>query len=240
MLLAAAICAPLQARAAASAEEIRSAVEKVYGAGDYQRELPLPDGADGRGIRNWRRDDGDARASDRYRPALRQNRPGSGFDFQLPAGVVDVLELLMWVVLFAGGALILYFLVNETGLYFRRKRGEGRVEEEVEGPAREQRPGDALLADYDRLAAEGDYAGAVHALLLHCIARMRERGDSLSSSMTSREIVRRLPLEEQEREALTLLVRVTELTHFGGRGATEADFRQCRDQSRRIAAGGTA
>lgn len=136
MLLAATTCAPLQARAAASAEEIEAAMEHVFDAGDYQRELPFSersgDGADGEGAEiwdnpDWWRNEGETQAPDLYRPAP-QEKSSSGFDFNLPPAIVEVLRVLMWVVLFAGGALILYYLLNEARLFSRWKKEGWRDE----------------------------------------------------------------------------------------------------------------
>jgi len=67
---------------------------------------------------------------------------------------------------------------------------------------------------------------------------IRERGIALSTSLTSREILRRASLGDREKDAFRALVDVTELTHFGGRRATEADFLRCRDLFHRIAQAG--
>lgn len=223
-------------------------MEHVFNAGDYQRDLPFSersgDGTDGEGSEiwdnpDWWRNEGETQAPDLYRPAP-QEKSRSGFDFNLPPAIVEVLRVLMWVVLFAGGALILYYLLNEARLFSRWKKEGWRDDADDNMAAGQPARGGVLLGDYDGLAAEGDYAGAVHALLLHYFARLRERGATLSPSMTSREILRRLRLEEHEKEALSVLVRVTELTHFGGRGATEGEFRRCRDLYRRVTAGGAA
>lgn len=249
LLLGAMLCAPTPALAAASAEEIKTAVEDVLAGGDYQRELPLPRGSghgesgeEGSGLwsnPDWWRNEGDAQAPDLYRPPPEQTQKNPlGLD--LPPELVKVLRMLMWVVLFVGGALLIYYLVNEALLYTRwKKRGQAESRADGEGED-EADAGRFRLEDFDSLAARGDYAGAIHALLLHCLVRLGERGAELSSAMTSREILRRLQLEQQEREALSVLVRLTEVTHFGGRGASEADFRQCRALYENIAMGGAA
>lgn len=248
LLLALTVCLPASARAAASAEEIEAAVEGVLAAGDYQRDLPLPRGSgSGEGGADsglwsdpdWWRNEGDTQAPDIHRPRPEQTE-NTSFRLDLPPEVIEVLRMLMWAVLFAGGGLLLYYLVNEAMLYFRWKHGGG-PESETSGEMEEaDSPRGILLEDFDTLAAKGDYAGAIHALLLHCLVRLGERGAELSSAMTSREILRRLKLEQQEREALSVLVRVTEVTHFGGRSASEADFRQCRALYENIATGKAA
>lgn len=231
--------------AAASAEDIEAAVESALSKGDYQRELPVPDpseGENGGGLwsdPDWWRNEGDAQAPDLYRPAPEQMDQDS-FSLNLPPELVEVLRMLMWAVLFAGGGLLLYFLVNEAAYYFRwKKRGETEGEP-GSGAAGEDSSGGFLLEDFDSLAARGDYAGAIHALLLHCILHLGERGAEFSSAMTSREILRRLKLEQAEREAMSVLVRMTEVTHFGGREASETDFRECRGLYEQITAGNPA
>lgn len=248
LLLAAGLCAPSKAWAAASAEEARAAVQKVLEAGDYQSELPLPKVSGGEGSSGesgiwsdpeWWRDEGDAQAPDIYHPAPQQ-RNSSGFDLNLPPAVVEALRLLMWGVIFAGVALLVYYLINEARLFSRWKQEDWQQPDEGAAAAGSAQARGITLEDCDRLAAGGDFAGAIHALLLHWIGRLRDRGVSFSSSMTSRELLRRLKLEEPEREALSLLVRLAELTHFGGRVASESDFRECRALYERVAAGGAA
>lgn len=242
LFLIAASFAPAPVLAASSAEEIEAAVETALSAGDYQRELPVADPSDGEGggglwsDPNWWRNEGDAQAPDLYRPAPEQMDQDS-FSLNLPPELIKVLRMLMWAVLFAGGGLLLYYLVNEAAHYFQwKKRGltEGEPGNGMDG---EDLPTGFVLEDFDGLAARGDYAGAIHALLLHCIVHLGERGAELSSAMTSREILRRLKLERVEREAMSVLVRMTEVTHFGGREASELDFRECRALYEQIAAG---
>lgn len=232
---------PAPVLAAASAEDIEAAVETALSGGDYQRELPVPDPSEGEGgglwsDPDWWRNEGDAQAPDLYRPAPEQMDQDS-FSLDLPPELIRVLRMLMWAILFAGGGLLLYYLVNEAAHYFQwKKRGE--MERASIGDAQyDDLPGGLLLEDFDSLAASGDYAGAIHALLLHCILRLGERGAEFSSAMTSREILRRLKLEQAEREAMSVLVRMTEVTHFGGREASESEFRKCRVLYEQITAG---
>jgi hypothetical protein len=232
---------PTPVLAAASAEDIEAAVEAALAGGDYQRELPVPDPSDGEGggglwsDPDWWRNEGEAQAPELYRPAPEQMDQDS-FSLNLPPELVEVLRMLMWAVLFAGGGLLLYYLVNEVTQYFRLKT-RGKAEwQPGDGAEDEDSPSGFVLENFDSLAARGDYAGAIHALLLHCLLRLGERGAEFSSAMTSREILRRLKLEQVEREAMSVLVRMTEVTHFGGREASESDFRECRALYEQIAA----
>jgi hypothetical protein len=71
--------------------------------------------------------------------------------------------------------------------------------------------------DAARLAAEGRYAEAVHALLLAAIRHFAARTrTAIQPSRTSRELVRTLPLAPEAREAFGDLVRTVERSLFGG------------------------
>lgn len=233
------------ASAAPSPEEVRDTVDSVFAAGDYQRDLPLPaasDGGEGDGELwsdpDWWRNEGDTQAPEFYRPRARDSE-SDGFEFSLPPAVARVLKVLMWIVFIAGGALGAFYLMNEAQLFSRWRKGGWQEAGESGDAAADETAGreGARREEYERLAARGEYAEAVHALLLRSIALIRDRGVALSSALTSREILRQAPLEDAEKDAFSTLVGVTEITHFGGRGATEADFLQCRDLFHRIARG---
>jgi len=53
--------------------------------------------------------------------------------------------------------------------------------------------------------------------------------------MTSREILARVPLLADARDALHALIITVELTHFGGDDATLEDYVQCRAQFQKFA-----
>ena len=235
VLLLEASQAPERAGAAASPDDIRGSVEDVFAAGDFQRTLPLPaaseDGGQGAddpwSDPDWWRNEGDSQAPDVYRPGPEDR---DKFSFKLPPAVARVLKVLMWVVFLAGGALVAFYLANEARLFSRWKKEDwqetGESADAAGGPPGRDGAG---LEDYESLAARGEYAEALHALLLRSIALILDRGVALSSALTSREILRQVPLDDAERDALSTLVGATEVTHFGGRGATEADYLRCRD-----------
>ncbi len=237
--------------AAAPDEEVETALGRAYAAGDYQRELPLYEASEGEGRGgdhpmadpDWWRNEGDAQAPDLYRPGS-PDADSDVFDFEIPPALRQVLRVLMWIVFVAGGALVAYYLLNEARLFSRWKKA-GWQSDGAAGAAgvESTAPSVAALEDPESLAARGEYAEAVHVLLLRSIMLIRDRGAALSTSLTSREILLRAPLEEPEKDAFKTLVGVTELTHFGGRDATEDDFLRCRDLFHRIAqsaAGGAA
>ena len=88
------------------------------------------------------------------------------------------------------------------------------------GPEREPE-----LEDASRLAAEGRYGEAIHALLLAAIHHFAARARmQVPPSRTSRELARLLPLGSEARPAFNELVRAVELYLFGGVDAGREDY----------------
>ena len=85
------------------------------------------------------------------------------------------------------------------------------------------------IASAEALAAEGRWAEAIHALLLETLEAL-SRAARLAPSLTSREIVARVPLPVRAREALSGLVLAVEVSRFGGADAAEGDYRACLDR----------
>jgi hypothetical protein len=94
----------------------------------------------------------------------------------------------------------------------------------------------------DLAAREGDFAAAVHLLLLGTIEEIRASlGYDAPASLTSREIVARAPLPAGAQPPLAALVAAVERSHFGARPVVEADYRRClawHDDLLRACAGG--
>jgi hypothetical protein len=91
-------------------------------------------------------------------------------------------------------------------------------------------PGPAPVPDSERLAGEGLYGEAVHAILLAVLARFAAR---LHPAWTAREASRAIGRKE-----LAGLVELVEVTLFGGREATRADYERALKLQR--ACGGEA
>jgi hypothetical protein len=99
----------------------------------------------------------------------------------------------------------------------RRRGSAGPEIGPVAAPAAAGPEPEPAFEDASRLAAQGRYAEAVHALLLAAIRHFAERSrTAVQPSRTSRELVRLLPLGPETREAFTELVRTVELSFFGG------------------------
>lgn len=145
---------------------------------------------------------------------------------------------LLWVLVAAGCALIAFYLMSQMPQRFGRKRDDPQEQPDprwrVDGPLQPTDPGSLGLAD--RLAGQGDFAAAIHLLLMRSFEDLRRHIDgAIAASLTSREIVSHVPLDEDRRGALTVMVSAAELCHFGGRPPTEADYQRCRTSFIRFA-----
>lgn len=192
---------------------VREKARAALAGGKYQRVLPQHEAEnDPRKPYDWRsRGRGDGRADD---SGVAVPLIGAGAFL----GTVIFVILLGVVVL-----LILGWIVREVVERRRRSGGETR-------PASETGAADApqvalSFDDASRLAAEGRYAEAVHALLLAAIRHFAERSrTAIQPSRTSRELVRTLPLGPEAREAFGELVRTVELSLFGGAPVGAEDY----------------
>jgi hypothetical protein len=151
-----------------------------------------------------------------------------------PSSSGDVGTYLLWVLIVAGGVLLVFYILNEIPLLVKRARAGNRQgprsvsrseTEEMVGPASE-----GLLEETDRLASQGDYGDAVHVLLLRILEDLRSHlGPELRPSLTSREIVKHVTLPDDGASALGRIVNVAERSHFGGRAPSELEYRACRE-----------
>lgn len=147
----------------------------------------------------------------------------------------SLISLLMWGCVIVGIALTAFWLARDL-LKFT---------EDVELPPDESGRSDAAataaiidrpLGDADELARRGEYAEAIHTLLLRTLHELvRGAAVSVERSHTSREILARVPVLADAREALAGLIAAVELTHFGDASATAADYERCRQQFQRFA-----
>jgi hypothetical protein len=91
------------------------------------------------------------------------------------------------------------------------------------------------LTDADALAASGDYADAMHLLLMAALAALRRRLDvEMRSSQTSRELLRSLSLGGAEREALQKIIAGVELAWFGEKPTAATDYAFVRECFQRL------
>jgi hypothetical protein len=91
------------------------------------------------------------------------------------------------------------------------------------------------LGDADRFAATGDWAAAIHILLLTSIDLLRRRvGQAIPAAMTARELVGRARVPDPARADFAMLVAASELCHFGGRSANRTLYDSCRVHYERL------
>ncbi len=220
------------ADAAATANEIHRTAEDVLSGADYQRELPRargdPSPERNGAPRRPRPEDGAPDDTTREVPR------GPGDKLEAPGALGDVGRFLLWVLVFAGGALLVFYLLNELPLLAKRARDgrhQGTSPEAHLANEESAGPGDGgSLEEIDRLARQGDYGEAVHELLQRSLENLRRRLDpALWPSLTSREIMGRVSLTEGGKSALGLIVTAAELSHFGGRAPSEPEYRACRE-----------
>jgi hypothetical protein len=111
------------------------------------------------------------------------------------------------------------------------RAGAGTVAADETSPG-ESAPGAqaVVIEAADELAARGRFVEAMHLLLLHGLAHIRQRLDQqFSDSLTSREILHSTNLSEAARASLRDVVNRVELTYFGQRPAALADYTACRE-----------
>lgn len=90
---------------------------------------------------------------------------------------------------------------------------------------------DRPLGDADELARRGEFAQAIHTLLLRTLHELaRSAAVGVAPATTSREILAKVPLLADAREALGGLITAVEITHFGDEPANAADYERCRRQ----------
>ena len=150
-------------------------------------------------------------------------------------GPVRVLlpNIMVKIGLILGGVLVLAVLLN---LFFSTDRWADRDDPATNG-------NDAFdlerldLGDPDRLAADGRYADAIHAMLLRALALSAGRLElTWPHSLTSREIMGSASLTEPARANLDDLIARVEIHHFGGRTPHREDFLHCREVYESLAA----
>jgi hypothetical protein len=142
------------------------------------------------------------------------------------ARIVFVILLVVAVVLIAGWGF------REVRMRTRKVSAVGGAAEGAVEEADDQEPS---FEDATRLAAEGRYAEAIHALLLAAIRHFAERSRTpVQASRTSRELVRLLPLGAATKEAFTELVGTVELSLFGGLPVGRDEYEQSLSRFRAL------
>ena len=142
-----------------------------------------------------------------------------------------IMTMFMWGLVAVAAALLIFWFISEFT----------KGDPDVAAPAADDADAavkaataaviDRPLGDADDLAARGEYAEAIHTLLLRTMHELaRSSQVRVERSHTSREILRRVALAPDARDALGVLITYVELTHFGDEPAGANDYQRCREQ----------
>lgn len=169
-----------------------------------------------------------------------------------PQALSSELQLLFWVV---GLALLGYLLLPSISELIWQRGGQRALTERKARKAKQkqeealtQNPmptGDEALLQAEEDARKGDFANAVHRLWLGLLFELGHDGRtrSMSPSDTGRDIVMNLRNQPHLAQALKTLVVRVEVSHFGGRPLTRADYGACVKafhSAKHLISGGTA
>lgn len=206
-------------------EAVRRAVDAVYADPSIQRTLPgaVP------------LDDGAGRAS--RRTSVPRPRPDRSSMTVSPTGGRGFATFLLWTVGLVGLGVVVA-VIAQAILQRRGAGGPATAGPAAPDRAGGERPVPAPIGDADRLAAEGRFAEAVHALLLHVVRGLTVDGRPVPPTFTSRETLARAALPPPRRAAFGALVEAVEHSLFGGRPVDATAFAAARDAARRAAAPG--
>ncbi|HEX4450258.1 MAG TPA: DUF4129 domain-containing protein [Kofleriaceae bacterium] len=152
-----------------------------------------------------------------------------------PTAGSTLLSYILWGGIVFAVALLLFWMATELLKYGGDEAAIAQGEAAPAAPdlAVIERP----LGDAEELAHRGEYREAIHTLLLRTLQELaRTASVRVAPAMTSREILGRVPLLADARDALAGLITAVELTHFGDDDASEADYVRCRAQFQVFAA----
>ena len=150
-------------------------------------------------------------------------------------GVSGVMTMFMWGLIAVGIGLMIFWFASEF------TKGDPDVAlpaEDADAAVKAATAAiiDKPLGDADELAARGEYVEAIHTLLLRTLQELaKSAAVRVERSHTSREILARVPLAPDARDALGVLITYVELTHFGDEPAGANDYARCREQFNRFA-----
>ena len=143
-------------------------------------------------------------------------------------------KYLFWGVVILVVLLIAWLILREVaGLRFNVGRRAPRARPADWAPDRAKAA--VLLADADRLAAEGRFEEAAHLVLLRGVEDIRARRPGVvAPALTSREIAASERLPERARPAFAEIACIVERSLFGGGRLDEPAWRDCRSAYERL------
>jgi len=190
---------------APSPAEVEQAVRRVRASGRYQTELP--------GER--------AAAPSETPPRPHTTRPQRDPDPQGGSDLRPVGDVLLWLLFGALGAAAAVWLVRELQT---RRRARAATVPLAAAPRETVAAALAPLPEHELLARRGEYTEAIHAILMLVLSALGRARSGMKPAWTSREILSLVKLEEGAQGALTSLVRLVEVTRFGGAPAREEEY----------------
>lgn len=149
-------------------------------------------------------------------------------------------SIVLWVGV--GLAAVLFILIIKDRLS-KRKPAKKRAQLKDTDASEEDEPTAVYVMEIsqdevDRLAGEGRFAEAMHLLLLRSLIEIHKSIHAkIAHSLTSREILRQVPLSPDVRGALGDIVGWVEVAHFGRHLPTKDDYLACRSSFRHLTGG---
>jgi hypothetical protein len=158
----------------------------------------------------------------------------TGAEAAPPGPLAGLATMLLW------GLVIVAALLSAVAVY-RHLAGYTADDEPERPPGRDELQLAAVIErprdDADELAAQGRFADAIHTLLLRTLHELASQHlVRVTPAMTSREILARVSLLGEAREALAGLIVAVEQTWFGDDVPHGDDYQRCRAQFDRFAA----
>jgi|GEM_PF-1768749 len=184
----------------------------------YQKELirdPLPPDQ-----KKKKSDDGERS------PALDDSPSEYGPRLSASRGLGHLFQILLYALAAVGALLALCWIVDSV----RRRRADRNLPAAAGGVKKGggSKSPIAGLGAIEKLAAEGLYAAAVHAMLLAVLRHLgRAAGSRPAPSLTSRELIELLPRTDREKSSLNRLVTTVEISLFGGRPVGADEYNDC-------------
>lgn len=164
--------------------------------------------------------------------------------------IKDIARWLLWISIAMMLGMVLLHLRDNLWSFSRSRNVRARDDApgasaasaaSAESAARMER----ARGEADALAGQGDYAGAIHVLLLQTLEELRRRsGAGFAASLTSRELLRSLELPPEQRALFAEIIGRVEVSWFGPHEPDGEEYAACRRDfeslKRMIHAGGAA
>lgn len=220
---------------AAMAQEVEDSLSDAYDSGDLQQDLP-PE------LRE--------QLAKTYAPEdLQQTLPAEQEDEPMrrregwnpPDWVGQIVTIMFWLLIGVAVLLAIFYLGRELPAWLGRRRQlkTGAVPMVQGMPVAVDSQLLDALQRADRLASEGQFAEALHLLLLHSFDYLkRHLGGVYGPSSTAREILHRSRLPAAGRQSLGAIVDAAEISYFGGRSVDGGVYAACRRHYQAFAFGG--